>query len=202
MSARFFGCLVRGVVGIGLLGAMLSSAVSAQTVRLDLSVEPGSTEAGAVAKIPVRFNSPVGIGAAQFDLVFDPAVLKFKGVENGSQLPSGLVESNQVQPGRVRVALVSNEEIKGTGVLLLAEFEMTAGPEASTSVNLESARGWDLANNLPVIVGAQAGEWKRTLVTTATQRPLWIYGLGGLAVVAVLALAVALGRGRSRGSSP
>lgn len=201
MRAKFFDLKALGAVGFGLLVAMLSSAARAQTLRLELSVEPGSSEVGIVAKIPVRFNSPVGIGAAQFELVFDPAMLKFKGIENGSQLPAGLVESNEVQPGHVRVALVSNEEVKGAGVLLLAEFEMTSGPQASTSVNLESARGWDLANNLPVVVGVKAGEWKRTSVaTTVTERSLWIYGLGGLAVVAAASLlAVALRFRKSRG---
>lgn len=197
MRAMLFPLSVLGVVCIGFV-VTVCPAAHAQTPRLELTVVPGSAEAGASAKVPIQFNSPVGVGAVQFELVFDPAALKFKGVENGPHLPAGLVEANEVQPGRVRVALVSNEEVKGAGVLLLAEFELTPGPVGATSVNLESVRAWDLANNLPLLIAARAGEWARAAAATqagsgagapaGSEISPWVYGLGGLAVLAAAIL--------------
>lgn len=180
-----------------------TTPATAQSMRLELTIAHGSAEAGSIAKVPIRFNSAVNIGALQLELVFDPALLRFKGIENGPVLSSALVESNVVQPGRARVALVSNEEVKGSGVLLVAEFEMLAGPPVATTISLESARGWDQINNLPVLVVQQPGEWMRTAsaAPVATMPvsvpeenalkpaiPVWLYGLGGLVVLIIAIL--------------
>jgi len=161
---------------------------------MELSIGAGSAEAGAVAKVPIRMNSPIGIGAVQFEIVYDPAVVRFKGVENGSLLPTGLVESNVVQPGRARVALVSSEEVKGTGVLLLAEFEVLAGPAGVTAIGLEAVRGWEQASNLPVNAASQAGQWTRTVPasviggrpTAEGGSPAWHYGVVAVVILVVL----------------
>lgn len=202
LALNGFRAAVMGVVALS-----CCSTAYAQTPRLELVVMPGSAPAGEVAKVQIQFKSSVGVGAVQFEIVYDTAVLKFKRVENGPQLPGGLLEANEVQPGRVRVALISNEEVKGSGVLLLSEFESTLGAAGTTSVNLESVRAWDLANNLPLLVAAQAGDWTRTVAAATVglenlpaaaeqNTPLWVYGVSGLAVLAAVVFVIIATRRR------
>ncbi|MBL8797514.1 MAG: hypothetical protein JNM56_26680 [Planctomycetia bacterium] len=185
---------------------LVASSAAAQSPRMELSIAAGSTEAGALARVPIQLRSPIGIGAAQFEIVYDPAIVRFKGVEHGALLPTGFVEANVVQPGRARVALVSSEEVKGTGVLLLADFDVLAGPAGDTAIGLEAVRGWDQASNLPVHAASQAGQWTRTAAASvasgqpaAPQRPpaaggspAWHYAV--VAGIILLVLGYLLGR--------
>lgn len=163
--------------------AIAVTPVVAQALRSELSIEAGAADAGTTAKVSIRSKSPVAMGALQFDLVYDPAMVRFKGIENGPLLTAALVEANVVEPGRARVALVSNEEVKGDGVLLIAELDILEGPSGTTSIGLEAVRGWDQANNLPVNIAAQGGELTRTVAQKAEpvpQKPAdgsmtWIY---------------------------
>ena len=165
--------------------AIAATPVFAQAIRSELSIVAGSADAGTVAKVSIRSKSPVAMGAVQFDLIYDPAKVRFKGVENGPLLPAGLVETNVVEPGRARIALVTNEEVKGDGVLLIAELDILEGPGGTTSIGLEAVRGWDQANNLPVNIAAQGGELTRTVAQKSEPAPqkaadgslTWIYVL-------------------------
>lgn len=185
---------VCAIIAVSLIAC--TKPLMAQSARMELSIAAGSAEVSKNAKVPILFNSPVGIGASQFELVYDPAVLRFVGVENGPLLPSALVESNEGQAGRARVAFVSNDEVKGSGELLIAEFEVLKGLAATTTIGLESVRGWDQVNNLPVIVAAQSGDWKLTTIENVPSGKLaqdpepgnvgWIYGLGAAVVVVIV----------------
>ena len=185
-------CIILGAILVEAL--MFAPPVAAQSSRAELSITPGTAAAGSVAKVSIRANAPVTLGALQFDLIYDPTVVRLKQVESGELIPAGLVESNIVQPGRARVALVTNEEIKGDGVLLIAEFEVLAGPARPTSISPEEVRGWDQTNNLPVNIAGRAGELTRIAVAPeAASEPrdarssVWIYAaIGGAIVLSVL----------------
>lgn len=161
MSIMRFGKVLR-IVAASCLIALSYDRVVAQSTRGELSIAPGTVEPGAVAKVPIQLNSSKGMGALQFELVFDPASSRFSGIENGPLLSAALVESNVVEPGRARVALVSNEPIQGAGVLLVAEFEVLAGPDGPLSFGLEAVRGWDQADNLPMNITGTTQDWTRT----------------------------------------
>jgi len=194
-----FGKVLRIVAASCLIALSYDRAV-AQSPRGELSIAPGTVEPGAVAKVPIQLNSSKGMGALQFELVFDPASSRFSGIENGPLLSAALVESNVVEPGRARVALVSNEPVQGAGVLLVAEFEVLVGPDGPLSFGLEAVRGWDQADNLPMNITGTSQDWTRTTPARTEAgnpdaapegagveiRP-WLYGAIGLALLCMVA---------------
>lgn len=181
------------------LFAWSAAPVAAQSARVELSAASGSAEAGTVAEVPIRILSSIGLGAVQFEIIYDPEVIRFKGLKKGLLLPESIIESNLVQPGRVRVGLVSPQEVKGVVVLLTAEFEMLAGPTTTTSIDLEAVRSWDREHNLPVGIVSRSSEWTRTgRPDQATSRDgSWIGNYGLMGVLVLVTVAILLLRRRS-----
>lgn len=164
-------------------------AAAGQSSRVELSVEVGSAKGGGIATVPIRLLSSVGVGAVQFEIVYDPEVLRFKETKKGPLLCADSIEANLVRPGRVRVALVSEEEIKGVGVLLTAEFEVLDGPTGTTVIGLEGVRGWDSGNKLPIGVTSRSNEWTRVSGAGGSEGGLrWAYGVTAAAVAVVVLL--------------
>jgi hypothetical protein len=71
----------------------------------------GSAEDGGVGVVPIRIISSVGIGTVRFEIVYDPAVLRFRRVDTEPLMSARAAEMDVVQPGRVQVVLISDEEI-------------------------------------------------------------------------------------------
>jgi hypothetical protein len=163
-----------------------------------LSVDDAKVSAGETVQVAIRASGDSGVGAAQLDLRFDPAVLDFRSVSPGPLLPSALLESRAASPGRVRVALASGEPVTGEGVLIVVQFTVRAGPPARTVVSIEDLRAWSEADVLPIVVSSRAGEVSRVerpLLPLApgspesdATLPAWVYALVGAAAVLVAGL--------------
>jgi hypothetical protein len=156
----------------------------AETVSLTISSADAAPDTKAA--VPLRIENPQGLGALQFVAVYDPSALEAMGAEAG-EVFAGLVDSNVVAPGRLRVALVTNEGVSADGELVRLLFEVR-GTEASR-VTIEDARAWEQASGLEMAVSAEGG----TLTIGAAPPgglPAPLLLAGGLLVLVVLGLAL------------
>jgi hypothetical protein len=93
------------------------------------------------------------VGAAQFDLVFNPEQLKQPELIAGNLLSNALLESNLVSPGRLRVAFVSSEPITGPGELVfLWDANTATSPSRDFSIRLENAKAWKSVDSSEVAI--------------------------------------------------
>lgn len=165
---------------------------SAQAAAVVLSAPALSGSADAELKVPIRVRGAAGIGAAQADLVYDPAVLEFRAVEPGPLL-TGLVDSNVVQPGRLRMAMATNQAVTGDGELFIATFKVLGG--ARSPLTLENGRAWALADGADVAVALEPGQ---LTVSTAGLSAVVLWAGAGAVAIVLLLIVVARRRKRKR----
>jgi len=93
------------------------------------------------------------VGAAQFDLVFNPEQLKQPELLAGTLLSNALLESNLVSPGRLRVAFVSSDPISRSGELVvLRDLNGEISPTRELRVLLENAKAWKSVDSSEVAI--------------------------------------------------
>ena len=120
---------------VAVLGArtLLSTAFPGGAIRA--SVAAGQTFTVPVVLDLSKLGSNGDLGSAQFDLVFDPAVLQYVSAASGLQ---GAAETNLVSPGRVRFAFAGTS-VQGNPRPTLATltFRVAAGAAAGTQTPLD-----------------------------------------------------------------
>lgn len=140
-----------------LLGmVLLGEAVHAATITLrvgSVRASPGST-----VEVPIEAVGAPGIGPLQMELVYDPAVLTAETVTHGALLSSNaLMESNVTPRGRVIVAIVAADPIKGDGVIVKVRFKVIGNAGQQSALTLEAVQAWERGNQREVLVKTEAG---------------------------------------------
>lgn len=118
-------------------------------IWLHLNSIPTGTE------LKVEISSTENVGALQFEIVFPPEGVAGQ-IEPAALLPSALMESNLVEPGRLRVAVVSSEPILGSGTLAKLVFDSVTSLNPETDFRIENIKAWHLDSlaALPVEVAS------------------------------------------------
>ncbi len=120
---------------VAVLGArtLLSTAFPGGSIRA--SVPAGQTFTVPVVLDLSKLGSNGDLGSAQFDLVFDPAVLQYVSAASTLQ---GAAETNMVSAGRVRFAFAGTS-VQGSARPTLATltFRVAAGAAAGTQTPLD-----------------------------------------------------------------
>ncbi|MBX3417165.1 MAG: hypothetical protein KF851_06145 [Pirellulaceae bacterium] len=132
-------------MGIALAGGNASACSVSNSSGSDSSLEIW-IEIEHLEKSPrlsIVISSTEKVGAVQFDLVF-PANDVLQKIEPTELLSSGLMESNLIQPGRIRLAVVSSEAILGTGALAKLTFDYLSVSNPESEIRLENVKGWHL----------------------------------------------------------
>jgi hypothetical protein len=173
------------------LGAALLSVVTVNAATMTLRVASVEGERDSVVSVPISATGVVNVGALQFDLVYDPQVLRADTVTRGTPGGNALVDFNASVPGRLRIGMVTTEGIGSDGTIANASFQLTGDAGASTSLTIENARAWDTPAHLEVLVSAEAG---RVSVVAASPPWLVIGAVIGLVALAFLVLLFALTR--------
>ena len=172
----------------------LGQAASAATVSLKVEAIEGS---GSSIEIPISTGQCEGLGALQFDLTYDPTVVKPESVEAGSALSSGLVEFEVKTPGLLGIALISSAAVNESGELLKVRFKRVAAEGGSTALGITGEAAWDYENNLEMLVTTEAGSLSLTpgipatglLPSSGLKVPLVIGGIVLLVVILIFAMA-------------
>ncbi len=169
-----------------LLGVvLLGEAVYAATVTL--RVGTAQATAGSTAEVSIEAVGAPGIGPMQMELVYDPAVLTAETVTRGALLSgNALMESNVTPRGRVIIAMVASDPVKGDGVIVNVRFKVIGSAGQQSALTLEAVKAWERGNQREVLVKTEAGK-----VTVAADYSLWLL----LGAVCLFGLLVAGGGG-------
>jgi len=175
---------------------LLLAGTVASAAALNISIGSHETDAGASLDVPVMADVPDAVGALQFDVTFDPAVLSISDVTSGALLGNALVEFGGEPAGTVAVAIASLDGISGNGDLVVLTFDVVGDGGDSTALEVSDARAWEGENHLEVLVDAQGGDV--SIAESGGGFPM-IYVIAALALLLVAVVAVTMLR--RRGSS-
>jgi hypothetical protein len=196
MSRRY---ILNLAVLLLLLAAVFLSVSALQASSVTVTVASVEASSGGTVDVPVRAAGASGIGAMQMDLVFDAAVLKPDSVNKGALLGNNaLLQSNIDVAGRVIIALVTLDGIKGDGDILNVRFKVIGQSGQSSVLKLEKAMAWEGASHQDVLVKTEAGQFK---MTGGANYLLWIL----IAIIVLLLLIILLilwRRSRSKKTAP
>ncbi len=181
MTNRTLGLFVTACLLILLIQPAMPQTAGATSVVVSMPGAEVSVGSETILPIAIRTGSK-GLGALQFDLSYDPAILAPVKVEPG-RLLSGLTEFNITSPGRLRVALATSEALTDEGEVLRATFRALA--TGQSSLRVENARAWEQATSFETTVGAESG-----LVTVVAPAPLDMFG--GLLILGCVLLVTAV----------
>lgn len=171
-----------------LLGAIIGTQV-AHAATATLRVGSIQAPSGSAVEVPIEALGAPGIGPLQMELVYDPAVLTAESVTRGALLSGNvLMESNVTPRGRVIIALVAADPLKGDGVIVKVRFKVIGGPGQQGVLTLENVKAWERSNQREVLVNTEAG--KVTVAGAATDSSLWFL-LCAASLCGFLLLAVA-----------
>lgn len=176
---------------LAFLGVAFLFAATAHAVALTLQVATVEGEKDSTVSVPVTATGTSNVGALQFDLLYDPQVLRADTVTRGAPEGNELVDFNASVPGHLRIGMVTTEGIKGDGTVARVNFHLTGDAGTSSLLTIENARAWDTPSHLEVLVNAQAGK-----VSVIAASPPWLVigGVLGLVALAFLLLLFALTR--------
>ena len=193
---------VRGLAVLALVAALLALTLTSSLAQTPTTVRVQDTEieADSSGSVPISLEGSPGIVAMHLEVTYDPDVLEWEGLEQGTLLAgNALLESNAQEPGLVIVGFATLEGASGDGELVVASFKST-GEEQSTTVSLENVQAWD-SNGFDVLIETQDGE-----ISIDPGFPLWlillILAILALLFLIVLGLIIWLLRRRSKRSEP
>lgn len=166
------------------VGLVTFATVDAATLTLQIAAMEGAQDSTVL--VPIYATGVSNVGALQFDLLYDPQVLRVDTVTNGTPEGNGMVDSNSAMPGRLRIGMVTTEGIKSDGAVANVNFRIIGEPGTSSTLNIQDALAWDTPAHLEVLVNTEAG---RVTVTAAS--PPWLT-LGALVALLALGLFILL----------
>lgn len=165
----------------------LSLSHAAEEVKL--TVNAATAPVGGTARVEVTMNGAAEVGALDLALRFDPAVARFIAVEPGPVARNALLEVNEIEPGRLLIALAASEGLEAEGVLLRIDLEIAGVEGDRTAVSVEAANAYHHEQLIDLPLVTASGEI--TAVAAGFPVP---YLIVGAVVVLVLVLVVALRR--------
>ena len=188
---------------------MLSAAmclwfvVPLQAAQFHVSVGSEGKTAGSTITIPIVVSAEVTVGAAQLELVYDPARLRWVNGDAGKLTANTLIDANLIEPGHVKIAFAGGEEVTGTGTIYQATFEWTDSQTGPTSLGFAGVRAWDQATGFELTTSASPGEAVPVVGVPDTHGPghaaappanYLLYGAIGLVFLMMVAAGVAMFR--------
>ena len=158
------------LLGLVSLIALLvfAQTVLAATVTLRVASVEGAPNS--TVDVPINIEGAKGIGAVQFDLLYDPAVVKAQSITRGPVAgDNALLESNVIQPGRMRAVFATTDGMKSDGIFATARFAVTGNSGQSSALTLENGRAWEPITHVEALVKTEPGK-----VTVAADYTLWL----------------------------
>jgi hypothetical protein len=120
--------------------AFVGEAVAATTT---VSVADSSGASGDRVKVPINVVGASNIGAMDISLTYDSSVLKGIEADSGALATNALVESSEIEAGKMLISFADTSGISGDGAILEVTFEVVGDPGASTQMGIEAV-GYDV----------------------------------------------------------
>jgi hypothetical protein len=188
-----------GLLLVVWLASLLCGLSQPALAALSLRLPTVEARSGGTVDVPISVAGASGIGAIQFEVVFDPAIVTTDTVTRGPLAAGALIEFNPNKPGRLFVALATLEDINGDGVFVTARFKVTGKAGQGSTLAMENAEAWEGKSHLPVVLKTEAGNLK-----VVGGLPWWslIALLIAVGVIALLLLWLLLRRRRTATREP
>jgi len=180
MKTRTLACLCI----IGLIAVAYVASVSAAAMTLTLPQIEGA--AGSTVAVPIEVAGAEKVGALQFEVVYDPAVLEAQGAQAGALASDSMVEVKTDKPGRLFIALITTNSISGSGTVATASFRVIGDTGKTTTLEPAAAAAWEGITHREVLITPVAGQ---VTVTAAAVR-WWPLAVVSAVMLAVLVLAM------------
>jgi hypothetical protein len=135
----------------------LWTAAPLDAAQFQLAVGSTGKTAGVAVTVPIVVTTEAAVGAAQWELLYDPATLRWAGGSEGSLAVGTLIDANVIEPGRAKIAFAGGDGIKGTGDIYRAEFEWIGKPLEPTGIRFANVRAWEQSGGLELTTSAAAG---------------------------------------------
>jgi hypothetical protein len=94
---------------------------------------------GDLIRVPISMTVAAGIVALDFDIQFDPEVLRFHSAEVGTAASGFNIASNGRHPGHARVGMYDISELATPGEVVVLTFEVIGRPGSRTALSLPLA---------------------------------------------------------------
>lgn len=133
------------------------SAAPLLAAQFHVTTEGTGKSAGSTVTVPIVVTAEATVGAAQWELLYDPAELRWVGGDAGSLATGTLIDANLLEPGRAKIAFAGGEGVKGSGEIYLAEFEWIGKQPRPTGIRFANVRAWDQAAGLELATSAVSG---------------------------------------------
>ena len=120
--------------------AFVGEAAAAVTT---VSVADSSGANGDKVKVPINVVDASNLAAMDISLTYDSSVLKGIEADSGALATNALVESNEIEAGRMLISFADTSGISGDGAILEVTFEVVGDFGASTQMGIEAV-GYDV----------------------------------------------------------
>ena len=164
--------------------AFVGEAAAAVTT---VSVADSSGANGDRVKVPINVVGASNLAAMDISLTYDSSVLKGIEGDSGALATNALVESNEIEAGKMLISFVDTSGISGDGAILEVTFEVIGDSGASTQIAIE-AEGYDV-DRLDVPLETAPGTFRvveKGKVGTPVPGFEAVFAIAGLLAVAYL----------------
>jgi hypothetical protein len=172
-----------GIVLFSLLAIALVLIPAAGAEGMDITVPDLSAPAGSAIAVPVSVLNAEELAELDAEISYDPAVLKFSGIELMEVSQNGIVEATESRPGTIQVSVIDSTGISKDGELLKLSFDVIGAEGTSSPIGITSKgiRNLDM-NDVPAnLIGGKVSVTGAGLQTPLTGYvPLLAVGLAML----------------------
>jgi len=109
-------------------------------------------------EMPIELRNADAVGSVQFDLMYDPDVLRLLEVLIGEKPSTTMVDFNTDSVGRAVIGIVDEEGIDGDALSLSVRFSILQ-KGAGSSLTIENVVAYDAATVSPVSASPMSGEF-------------------------------------------
>ena len=138
VSLGMLAVIIIAVLAFFLLRDTDSQTAAVPASKLEVSVNP-------TVERPIAVQGAFNLGSLLVEVNYDTGMLELQSVKAGTLGPNALLESNQENPGRVRIGLVDPNGINGDGeIITLVFLAVQGGGSSPYTLELLEASDTDL----------------------------------------------------------
>lgn len=115
---------------------LIIPSVSAEGV--DISVNNQSVAVGSTMILPVSLRNAEELSEINLEISYDPAVLKFVGIELGEISRNGIIEATESKPGTIVINMADTSGISQDGEFMKLSFNVTGADGSSSPISITS----------------------------------------------------------------
>ncbi len=125
--------------------------ITATADGVRLSLPEIMATSGKHVTVEVAVTGAAGVAAIDLALRFVPSVIRYSDIEAGSMVQGALIEANEIEPGRLLIALACSKPLAQKGVLFRIGLDTLGAQGSRTALTFEAANAYHLEQliNLP-----------------------------------------------------